>query len=113
MFHYDCILEQRKRKLHNILTGTFFCVATTAVSTPFTATEVRPGWLIALKAYSIHRKYAISSFASEAGFMRTVTIQLLTDLVQSPFRRKNRDQSVESSATSSGHDFRLVANVRL
>jgi len=35
-----------------ILTGTFFWVATTAVSTPFSATEVSPPWLIALKAYS-------------------------------------------------------------
>lgn len=34
------------------LTGTFFCVAKTAVSTPLTATDVRPPWLIALKAYS-------------------------------------------------------------
>lgn len=34
------------------LTGTFFCVAKTTVSTPLTATDVRPPWLIALKAYS-------------------------------------------------------------
>ena len=34
------------------LTGTFFCVTTTALSFPLTATEVRPPWFIALKAYS-------------------------------------------------------------
>ena len=34
------------------LSGTFFSVATAAVSTPFTATEVVAPWLIALKAYS-------------------------------------------------------------
>lgn len=35
-----------------ILTGTFFCVTTTAQSFPLTATEVSPPWLMALKAYS-------------------------------------------------------------
>lgn len=35
-----------------ILTGTFFCVTITAQSFPLTATDVRPPWLIALKAYS-------------------------------------------------------------
>ena len=40
----------------NILTGTFFWVATTVVSTPFRATEVSPPWLIALNAYSATNK---------------------------------------------------------
>lgn len=31
----------------------FFCVATTATSLPFRATDVRPSWLIDLKAYSV------------------------------------------------------------
>lgn len=35
-----------------LLTGTFFCVTITAQSFPLTATDVRPPWLIALKAYS-------------------------------------------------------------
>lgn len=39
------------------LTGTFFCVAKTAVSTPFTATDVRPPWLMALNAYSVKKKF--------------------------------------------------------
>ena len=34
------------------LTGTFFCVTHTAVSSPLHATDVNPPWLIALKAYS-------------------------------------------------------------
>lgn len=34
------------------LTGTFFCVTTTAQSFPLTATDVSPPWLMALKAYS-------------------------------------------------------------
>ena len=34
------------------LTGTFFCVMTTAESLPRTPMEVMPPWLIALKAYS-------------------------------------------------------------
>jgi len=37
------------------LTGTFFWVATTAVSEPLTATDVSPPWLIALKAYSARK----------------------------------------------------------
>ena len=35
-----------------ILTGTFFWVTHTATSSPLQATDVRPPWLIALKAYS-------------------------------------------------------------
>ncbi len=38
------------------LTGTFFCVTTTAHSFPLTATDVKPPWLMALKAYSARRK---------------------------------------------------------
>ncbi|CAH2011069.1 unnamed protein product [Acanthoscelides obtectus] len=34
------------------LSGIFLWVTQQAVSTPFTATEVRPAWFIALKAYS-------------------------------------------------------------
>lgn len=37
-------------ELNNICT--FLWVTQTAESTPFTATEVRPAWLMALKAYS-------------------------------------------------------------
>ena len=39
-----------------ILTGTFFCVTTTAESLPLTATDVKPPWLIALNAYSATTK---------------------------------------------------------
>lgn len=35
------------------LTGTFFCVTTTAQSFPRTATDVRPPWFMALNAYSV------------------------------------------------------------
>uniref|UniRef100_A0A1A9ZP74 Uncharacterized protein n=1 Tax=Glossina pallidipes TaxID=7398 RepID=A0A1A9ZP74_GLOPL len=37
------------------LSVTFFCVATTAQSLPFIATEVMPSWLIDLNAYSVGR----------------------------------------------------------
>lgn len=37
------------------LTGTFFCVTTTAQSFPLTATDVSPPWFMALKAYSANR----------------------------------------------------------
>ena len=43
-----------------LLTGTFFCVTTTALSFPRTATDVSPPWLIALKAYSIKKIKLIS-----------------------------------------------------
>lgn len=45
--------DRNNRKLYRgYLTGTFFCVAKTAVSTPLTATDVKPPWFIALNAYS-------------------------------------------------------------
>ena len=37
------------------LTGTFFCVTTTAQSFPLTATDVSPPWLMALNAYSVNK----------------------------------------------------------
>lgn len=37
---------------NRLLTGTFFCVTITAESFPRTATDVRPPWFMALKAYS-------------------------------------------------------------
>lgn len=46
-FHLSVNIQSNR-----LLTGTFFCVTTTAVSTPFRATEVRPPWLMALNAYS-------------------------------------------------------------
>ena len=39
------------------LTGTFFCVITTAESRPRTPSEVTPPWLIALNAYSRRREF--------------------------------------------------------
>lgn len=38
------------------LTGTFFCVTTTAQSFPLTATDVSPPWFMALNAYSVRDK---------------------------------------------------------
>lgn len=48
--HFHTLRRKNLKPL--ILTGTFFWVAMTAVSTPFRATEVSPPWLIALNAYS-------------------------------------------------------------
>lgn len=53
----------------NILTGTFFWVATTAVSTPFSATDVSPPWLMALNAYSEKEKRNISQIAHNTIFL--------------------------------------------
>lgn len=41
-----------EQRAHCELTGTFFCVTTTAQSLPRTATDVSPPWFMALKAYS-------------------------------------------------------------
>lgn len=38
--------------MEQTLTGTFFCVTTTAQSFPLTATDVSPPWFMALNAYS-------------------------------------------------------------
>lgn len=54
-FQYFCTDKQ-------ILTGTFFCVTTTAQSFPLTATDVRPPWLMALKAYSVRDKENVFKF---------------------------------------------------
>lgn len=50
------LLQMYKNVILNILTGTFFCVTTTAQSFPLIATEVSPPWFIALKAYSVGGK---------------------------------------------------------
>lgn len=44
-----------------LLTGTFFCVTITAQSFPLTATDVRPPWLIALKAYSEKQNFFLKA----------------------------------------------------
>lgn len=44
--------RKKTRRKKRILTGTFFCVTTTLVSLPLTATDVSPGPIAALKAYS-------------------------------------------------------------
>lgn len=43
-----CVMVDGSRSL----SGTFFCVATTAQSIPRMAIDVRPPWLMALNAYS-------------------------------------------------------------
>ena len=48
----NCMLPLKKKTKKKGLTGTFFCVTQTAVSSPLQATDVSPPWLMALKAYS-------------------------------------------------------------
>lgn len=45
-------LNKRNTNIHILLTGIFFCVATTAQSVPRRAIDVIPPWFIALNAYS-------------------------------------------------------------
>lgn len=49
---FQAALVTQKVQQWHLLTGTFFCVTTTAQSFPRTATDVSPPWFIALKAYS-------------------------------------------------------------
>lgn len=47
------------------ITATFFCVTTTAQSVPLMPTEVRPLWVMALKAYSVqHIQHRINTTCS-------------------------------------------------
>lgn len=51
--HVHGVLRDLCRDERQTLTGTFFCVTTTAQSFPLTATDVSPPWFMALNAYSV------------------------------------------------------------
>ena len=96
-----------------ILTGTFFCVMTTAESTPRTPIEVIPPWLIALKAYSrqiiidkemgnMKNGLAVRSHLASCQQLSEAAASL-TNLVEPAFWRKDGDVSVKACSGTPRH----------
>lgn len=85
------------------LTGTFFCVMTTAVSFPLIATAVCPDPEMALKAYSAR--------PGLSNVLRASTGLLLTYLVQPPLGREDGEITTGSTSTAAGCGITINAPI--